>query len=337
MTTNSIEMFESNTGAVIFRLPVEVFPGFIGYAHLIVYQGQTTLVDVGSGSFNSHRDLLAGFDMLKKQYDMAIQLEDVNRIVISHSHIDHYGGAWQVKEIAANAEIAVHELAKTVLTRHAERMLIASHALKDFLVRAGVPGDHQKRLYQMYMIGKGSQPPLPVDRVLRDGDLLDGVIEVFHVPGHAPGLIVLRVGDILLTTDHILPETSVALAPEALMPYTGVGHYIESLEKAARIEGIHIALGGHESPMPDYYTVVNRTRDLALQKVERIITHCDQPRTLYEITSGIYEHLDGYGELLKLLQTGARVEYLHQRGLVKIDNVDDLETEDSPVLRYCCG
>ncbi len=332
----TIERFESNTGALIFRLPLEVFPGFTGYAHLIAYQGKTTLVDVGSGSFNSHRDLLAGLDTLKEQYGMAVQLADIDRIIISHSHIDHYGGAWQVREIAANAELAVHELAQTVLTRNAERMSITSHALKDFLVHAGVPDDRKQRLYQMYLFGKSSQPSLPVDRALLDGDLLDEVIEVVHVPGHAPGLIVLCVGDILLTTDHILPETSVALAPESLMPYTGVGHYIESLEKAARIEGIRIALGGHETPMPDYYVIAKQTHDLALQKVERIITHCKEPRTLYEITAAIYDHLDGYGELLKLLQTGARVEYLHQRGLIGIDNVGDLEIEDNPVLRYCC-
>lgn len=336
MTTNSIERFESNTGAVIFRLPVEVFPGFIGYTHLIVYQGQTTLVDVGSGLFNSHRDLLDGFDTLQERYGFTIQLKDINRIIISHGHIDHYGGAWQVKQVASSAEVAIHELTRSVLTNHDERMLVASYALRGFLDRAGVPDERKEHLQGMYRIDKSSQPHLPVDCVLQDGDVLDGNIEVIHVPGHAPGLIILRLGDVLLTADHILPETSVSLIPEALMPYTGVGHYIESLEKAARIEGIHIALGGHEAPMPDYYEAARQTRDLALQKVERIITHCKEPRTLYEIAVSIYGHLDGYSELLKLMQTGARAEYLHQRGLLKIENVNALETEDNPVLRYCC-
>jgi glyoxylase-like metal-dependent hydrolase (beta-lactamase superfamily II) len=336
MTANSVERFESSNGAAIFRLPVEVFPGFIGYTHLIIYQGHATLVDVGSGWSNSHRDLLAGFDTLRKQHGMTIHLEDINRIIISHSHIDHYGGAWQVKKIAGNAEVAIHELARTVLTRHDEWLSIASHTLKGFLVRAGVPADRIEDLLKMHRFGKPSQPHLVVDMILHDGDVLDGIIEVFHMPGHAPGLIILRVGDILLTADHILPETSVALSPESIMPYTGVGHYIESLEKAIQIEGIRLALGGHESPMPDYYRVTQQTHDLALQKVERIIAHCNQPSTLYEMTVSIYGKLAGYSELLKLLQTAARVEYLHQRGLLVIDNVNALKTEDIPVLRYSC-
>ena len=60
------------------------------------------------------------------------------------------------------------------------------------------------------------------------------------------------------------------------------------------------------------------------------------PLSKYEIASEIYDTLDGYSELLKLEQTGARVEYLNQRGLVTIDNLKDLEHEHTPVLRYRC-
>jgi glyoxylase-like metal-dependent hydrolase (beta-lactamase superfamily II) len=163
---------------------------------------------------------------------------------------------------------------------------------------------------------------------------LDGIYRFFHVPGHAPGMLMIQIDNVLITADHILPETSVALGPESLNPYTGVGHYLESLERAQMVEGVDLALGGHEWPMPDYYAVTRRTRIAALEKIERVLEHCDDPHTIYEISQRIYSKLDGYSEMLKLWQTGARIEYLNLRGLVMIENLTELETEENPVLRY---
>jgi glyoxylase-like metal-dependent hydrolase (beta-lactamase superfamily II) len=186
----------------------------------------------------------------------------------------------------------------------------------------------------MYMLGKRTFKSVPVDVTLRDGDLFQDIFEVIHVPGHTPGLVMLQVGDVLLTADHILPGTSVALAPESLMPYTGVGHYLDSLLIAGRVEGVRVALGGHEWAMTDFYEVAQRTYTSSLEKIDRLLALCSEPYTIYEIACQIYDNLDGYGELLKLTQTGARIEYLNQRGLVMVDNLDTLEHEDSPVLRY---
>ena len=44
-----IQRFESSTGARIYRIPMDVFPGFIGYAYLLLGAGVPTLVDTGSG------------------------------------------------------------------------------------------------------------------------------------------------------------------------------------------------------------------------------------------------------------------------------------------------
>ncbi|HEC23615.1 MAG TPA: MBL fold metallo-hydrolase [Chloroflexi bacterium] len=329
-----VERFESSNGAQIFRLPMRVFPRYIAYAHLVVHDGRLTLVDVGSGLGESHADLLRGLEAVRTEYNLPATLEALDRIIITHGHIDHFGGLRYVREHAAQAGVAVHELARPVLIRHAERVLVTGKGMEDFLRRAGVPEDHRDRLLAMFMFGKRAFPPVRVDRTLRDGDLLDDTFRVIHVPGHAPGLVMLQIGDVLLTADHILPGTSVALAPESLMPYTGLSHYIESLEKAERVEGVRLALGGHEWPVRDYYAVARRTREAALEKIERVLDCCDQPRTIYEIARLIYDTLEGYIELLKLEQTGARIEYLNQRGLVIVDNLEALEQEHSPALRY---
>ncbi|HOA23383.1 MAG TPA: MBL fold metallo-hydrolase [Aggregatilineales bacterium] len=332
--TKQVEVFDASNGARIFRLPLEVFPAYMGYAHLVQHGDRLTLVDVGSGYGNSHADLLAGLEQVREAHGVDARLDRIDRIIITHGHIDHFGGLMRVKEAAPQAEVGLHRLAKPVLVSYDERVLVTRTAVEDFLRRAGVPPERLPGLLEMYMLGKREFKPVPVDFTFGDGDVIDDTFRVIHVPGHAPGLVMLLVGDVLLTADHVLPHTSVALAPESIMPYTGIGHYIESLEKALAVEGVRLALGGHEEPVEDYYGMVRRTLDGARGRVELVYEHCDEPRTIYEIALRIYDSLDGYSELLKVEQTGARVEYLHQRGRLAIDNLDSLEEEHSPPLRF---
>lgn len=330
----AVEQYATSNGVRIFRLPLEVFVGYSAYAHLVVQDERLTLVDVGSGLGQSHQDLLDGLQTVRTQHGIDARPERIERIIITHGHVDHFGGLSAVKALAPQAEVAVHELTRPVLVNYDERVLVSRTAMADFLARAGVPKERCARLMELYMFGKRALPPVRVDRTLYDGDRLDGLLRVIHVPGHTPGQIMLQVDDVLLTADHILPATSVALAPESITAYTGVGHYLESLAKAEQVQGVRVALGGHEWAMEDYYTVVRRTHEQALEKIERVYDQCDEPRTVYEIASRLYDSMDGYSELLKIEQTGARIEYLHQRGLVMIDNLEALEAEHNPPLRY---
>ena len=330
----NIQHFNSANGATIFRLPLEVFSGYIAYSHLVKHDDKWTLIDVGSGFVNSHDDLVRGIAAVGDIIDEKLTLVDVNRIIVTHGHIDHFGGLRKVKDSAPNAEVAIHALAKRVLINYDERVWVTSRRMGDFLRRAGVPEELHHQLMQMYLIGKQNFEPVPVDDTLLHGDVLDDVFEIIHVPGHSSGLIMVRIGDILITSDHILPQTSVALSPESIMPSTGVGHYLESLHHASQVEGITLALGGHEEPMKDYYVVAERTRQQAVEKIDRILSLCDLPRTIYELAELTYPELNGYAALLKINQVGARIEYLHQRGLVVIDNLDELEHVENGPWRY---
>ena len=59
--TPSVEPFETDQGSRIYRIPLDTFPGFTGYAHVIVTDSITAFLDVGSGFGSSNDQLADGF------------------------------------------------------------------------------------------------------------------------------------------------------------------------------------------------------------------------------------------------------------------------------------
>ena len=113
----SIERFESNTNVRIYRLPVQVFPnGFIGFVYVVLNAGVPTLVDTGSGYPTSNEDLLKGFDALQSEFGESLRLTDIKRIIVTHGHVDHFGGVAFVQE-QTGATVGIHELDRRVLTQ----------------------------------------------------------------------------------------------------------------------------------------------------------------------------------------------------------------------------
>ena len=64
-------------------------------------------------------------------------------------------------------------------------------------------------------------------------------------------MICIQIGDVLLTSDHVLSRITPHQFPQAITPFAGLEHYFKSLARIRKLEGIDIALGGHEAPMYD--------------------------------------------------------------------------------------
>jgi glyoxylase-like metal-dependent hydrolase (beta-lactamase superfamily II) len=173
------------------------------------------------------------------------------------------------------------------------------------------------------------------DDVAKDGDRLDG-LEFIHVPGHCPGQVCIRVGDILLTADHVLPRTTPHQSPESITASTGLRHYLESLEKIGRLEGIRLCLGGHEEPFGGLRERVTAIRKDHESKLERIRSHLDEAGilTMDELSGRMYPWAEDWHELLAIEEVGAHVEYLYERGELAVANVEELESGAHPALVF---
>jgi glyoxylase-like metal-dependent hydrolase (beta-lactamase superfamily II) len=331
----TVKRFVSNTDIRIYRIPCDVLPDLSGRVYLIAGAGPATLVDTGSGRGDSTRQVLEGIHTVRRDFGESIAAGDIHRILITHGHIDHFGG---LAELAAktNAQVAAHCLDAHLISAFEERALVRRKLLEAFLHQAGVAPRRQEELLAACGYVSHQRESVPVDLLLEDGAELDG-LKFVHTPGHSPGHVCIAVGDVLLAGDHILARTVPQQWPESTAAYTGLGHYLESLEKVRRMGGFRVTLGGHEPPVRDLPARIDEIRLTHTRRLERlvdIVRRAPGPLTMDEMTTKMYSHQQGFFYMLALSDVGARVEYLYDRGHLAVANLDEVRRQKHPVYRY---
>jgi glyoxylase-like metal-dependent hydrolase (beta-lactamase superfamily II) len=331
-----VARFESRGGAVIFRMPVETFPGHYNNVYLLDDGDVLTLIDAGSAFATTRRDMAAGLDEVATRFGRRYRLADVAHVVVTHAHMDHAGNV-RFFACETGARVWVHELDARVLAAFEERVVVASKDLGVYLARAGVDDALRKQWMAMYVMSKDRLNFSSVEMPHRVADeaVIGNGYQVLHTPGHCPGEICLKVDDVLFTGDHILARTTPHQSPESITLFCGLRRYLESLDRIHRVGGIELALGGHEEEIPNVYGRIHEIRSFHMRRLDRIRETCAEPRTIWEVTRALFgSRLEGYGQILGIEEAGAHVEYLYQLGELAIANLEDVERSDKPVLRY---
>ncbi|MEM7116435.1 MAG: MBL fold metallo-hydrolase [Chloroflexota bacterium] len=330
---NKPQKYTTNNNRNIYCFQAEVFGTLIANIYLIESGERLILVDTGSGMGRSNDDLVAGITAVSETYNLPITLADVTDILITHGHIDHFGGLPFVRQ-HTNAPIGIHILDRRVVTNHEERRVFARSRLAAFLRNAGTAPALQETLLANYMFSKRFYRSLPTQFLLEEGVPTVENIGVYHVPGHCPGQVCLQVDDVLLTADHVLARTTPHQAPESITNNMGLGHYLDSLTKIAQLDGIRLGLGGHEAPIEDVNGRIGEIKASHDRRLGKIIAICTTPKSIADISRELFGKVNSYHILLALEEAGAHVEYLHQRGELMAANIDEIEQEVHSVVRY---
>lgn len=328
----TIRKYESAGGTTAYKLPVEAFPNHVTNCYLVLAD-PITLIDTGSGWETANNELVTCFETLQADFNEKVAIKDVDRIIISHGHIDHFGGVDFALEKSA-AELCIHELDASVIQHFRERLLYSTTNVHLFLMRSGLPQERVEALVQMNKWSKDTFKSRPVDRMLVEGPIDGGPLEVIHVPGHCPGQICLKLDDILFTADHILSHITPNQSPESITRYTGVGHYMESLRKIKAIPGIRVGLGGHEEEMPNLAGRIDDTLAFHDSRLNKTLELLDEPKTIAQVSLGLFGERMDYHILLAMLEAGAHLEYLYEHGKLIVANIDDVEADPATVPIY---
>lgn len=329
-----VQGFNTTQGWQIFQLPLEAYPGFWVYAYLVVGEDYCVLVDTGSGFGVCNQNLEEGFKSAGELLGREIGLADLTHVFLTHGHIDHLGGLPYIHS-RSQAKIGVHELDLRSVINPDEQIALVARRLEDFLTEAGVSENLRGELVNLYRAIKLDYTPVQVDFTYEEAGMQVGPFEFLHVPGHCPGQVVIRLDDVLFSGDHVLSEISPHQAPERLLLNTGLGHYLKSLETLENWDtNFRLVLGGHNPPITDLPKRLGEIREVHRQRLDKILEILVEPHTITEVSKILFEEVYGYNVLLALEETGAHVEYLCQRGMLRIENLSELEkmNDHIPIL-----
>jgi glyoxylase-like metal-dependent hydrolase (beta-lactamase superfamily II) len=312
--------YESSGGAKVHGLPLEVFPDFWAYAYLVQKGGTNALIDAGSGIEKSHLDLLDGLQTA------GVRLSDLTHILLTHAHIDHYGGLSPLRPIT-HAKIGVHELDLQTVAYHEAHQVLLGRRFLSFLSETGLAEEKREQLISLYHFTEAFYRSVPVDFTYEATGMRLGPFEFIHLPGHSPGHVAIRVDDVVFCGDMVVEGITPHLSPESIYPYGGLDHYLESLSRlrfwAREARWI---LNGHDQAIADLPAQIEMTQENICRRMGKGMDALAEPLSIEEVCSAIY------GEMLVMEKTGAYVEYLYAHGLIGMAN--PAEVEQGKPARY---
>jgi glyoxylase-like metal-dependent hydrolase (beta-lactamase superfamily II) len=305
--------------AGIWAIPVSVpISGLdLVFVYALLADAGVILIDAGWNARESLTSLCSGL------HRIGSHLRDVQIVLFTHGHRDHYGLAGTVKQISG-ARLALHR-ADLPLVRGRVAGVDPAR-LDDWLKREGVI-DRAARKDMLK-----PRKPLPTAQVpdleLADGQVVDippWKISVIHTPGHSAGHVcfIEKMTGLVFTGDHLLPKITpnVTRGPNTLS--NPLEHYIRALE-SLRGMGDITGAAGHVGLVDSIAVRAGEVMSHHERKLEEIhgILQCHDTGTTCDIAERVawsrsWESLPPSGRRLAIGEAHAHLEYLVSQGVIR--------------------
>jgi glyoxylase-like metal-dependent hydrolase (beta-lactamase superfamily II) len=289
-----IEVAEVVDGVVRMALPLGIHGVPTVSAYLLRGDGADTLVDCGIAAGVDGGDPGPdGTAAIAAALGVAgSSLDRLERLVVTHAHIDHFGLAGEVVR-RSGGELWMHRRTDLDLAKYAEpdeaidrRMLMLA--------------DHGLYGPELTESSEGLRDWLPVmpsvgtpSRLLDGGELLAAggrTWEIVHTPGHSPGHVCLwnAAERLLCSGDHLLQVVSPPVTFERGFEPDPMGSYLESLDRVRDLAP-ELVLPGHGTPFRDgarRAEAIAAGKRRRLSQVRELVA--DRPRTVAELTADLF-------------------------------------------------
>ena len=271
-----------------------------------------TLIDTGMRMNESFDALRRGFK------EFGIALEQIERILVTHAHGDHFGQARRLKELSGAQVFASAGEAERMRTAFSPAAMRSGHGAV-WMRRFGMPEEVVEAKAPSGAMPSDLSEPIEVDGVLAEGDRIElgeFTLEVVGTPGHCDDHVIFFERDLglIFSGDHLL--TDISPVPLLHVPQPGEARrpsliaFMHSLAKAEALhaEATHPAHGDviwdHRKLIASYRLHHERRKlQIARRLGRRVLSpyelgaeifpkYCRDPRQSFLVMSEVVGHLD---------------------------------------------
>ncbi len=319
-------MYAEDLGKLgVFRIPIRIpfrQAGGPVNAYVIEEDRGIMLFDVGIGKELSQEALAQGL------MQIGYGFKDVNRIVLSHGHIDHYGAAvWALEKVGRTIPVLIHSADAGKVLESGMDLLTLIRRNSRYLSKLGVPPAVLEKMMDTISREAGLGKRLAGVTPLIPGDTFrcrHVTLEVLHMPGHTPGLCCLydREHRLLFSADHLLERVS----PNPLLELREDGEpasfkplisYFESISRVRALP-IDLVLPGHATPFTAHRSVIDSLFRFYEQRQSKLLAvFARKPLTVYEAMRELFPLDDSFELFLMMSETLGNLEWLENKGKIK--------------------
>ncbi|WP_319004380.1 MBL fold metallo-hydrolase [Natrinema amylolyticum] len=313
------------------RIPIPT-PFGVGRVNCYVFTGNgLTVLDPGPATQEAYEELTGALARL------GYRIADIERVLITHPHMDHFGLAQRLVE-ESGAAVLAHEDAVSHLSDPIGYFEREQEYFRPFLISMGMPTEIVETVLELPEPYTEYQAPVTVTREVTAGDGIDVGVDLACVstPGHAPGSLcyLAAADDVIFTGDHVLPDITpnplLTLAPGSDNERTrSLPTYLESLRQVLDID-VTVGYGGHGDPIPALQERARATIAHHHDRKERIadLVADSEPTTAYQIMKDMFpdlpatEMFPGMSEVighLDLLEDENQVVHSETDGIIKYE------------------
>lgn len=282
----------------------------------VILRDPITLIDSGPLTDEAWDALTAGL----KRHGLAVS--DVERVLLTHGHHDHYGLAAKVAD-ASGARVW-----GGALDRRNFRQERSPKRLLDHMARSGFGVAARFGVVASVAAVDRYAKPLEDWDELSGGETLPGdgwSLAVRSTPGHTPGSLTFSVPEagVVFTGDTVLkeitPNAVVDDDPEAPgTPFRSVSRYFETLDELDRANAGATFLTGHGAPVRDWAAHrkgLDRRYGLRVGQIERELVK--GPATVRDLVTALFPRVTMLNVFLAYSEVLGFLMYLEDVGRVE--------------------
>lgn len=264
-------------------------------------------------------------------------IEDIELLVVTHQHIDHFGLA-SILARRSGAEVAAIAGLDRYLGNFREATELDDLFAERTMLRHGIPADIVGALRAVSASFRAWGSTVEVTRTLTDGEelkLANRTLRVLHRPGHSPSdtLFWDERRSQLFVADHLLKHISsnplLARPLDADRDFTGprpqaLVTYLASMERTRAMD-LELVLPGHGPPITDHRALIELRQRMHQRRAERILALiAAQPRTAHEVAQEMWGNVAVTQAYLTLSEVLGHTDMLINAGQVVEEEQDDV-------------